>query len=118
MWSRFASPIGPRASSSVRSTPNSSKVRTNASTGARLPKSTVVPAQSKITARTWPSRPFIDVPFLLPPLRPQFRRYVLSRTTSVLRRRDGGAIGRHDLRLEREHVAARGIDEHLDPVHI
>src|SRR5690625_1523661 len=42
-------PIGFRASSNVTGTPSSSKIVKKTSTGAQLPKSTVVPAQSKIT---------------------------------------------------------------------
>src|SRR5579885_1042099 len=51
-WSFLCSPIGRRASSNVISTPRPANVRTNGTSGARLPWSTVVPAQSKITRRT------------------------------------------------------------------
>ena len=50
MWSRLARPMGPRASAMVSSMPNSRNTSTNAAAGAREPKSTTVPDQSKITA--------------------------------------------------------------------
>src|SRR5262249_32534578 len=50
MWSRFGSPIGTRASATDSSMPQLRKSSTNAPMGARLPKSTTVPAQSKTTA--------------------------------------------------------------------
>jgi hypothetical protein len=52
MCGRLAMPIGPRASSIVRSTPNSANVSTKAPIGASDPWSTTVPAQSKMTALT------------------------------------------------------------------
>src|SRR5579875_2073472 len=51
MWSFLFRPIGRRASSNVISTPRRAKARTNGISGAWLPWSTVVPAQSKITKR-------------------------------------------------------------------
>ena len=53
MWSRFAVPIGPRASASDTVTPWRAKSSTNTPAGAREPKSIVVPARSKATSRIW-----------------------------------------------------------------
>src|SRR5699024_6337462 len=50
IWSILSIPIGSLTSSIVGSTPYSLNTSTNALTGAKHPKSTVVPAQSNITA--------------------------------------------------------------------
>src|SRR5262245_47367891 len=49
-WSSLLTPIGPRASASVTATPRRRKTSRITSTGARLPKSIIVPAQSKMAA--------------------------------------------------------------------
>jgi hypothetical protein len=54
MCSRFAAPIGARASASEIGTPADAKHWRNASTGAMQPKSSTVPAQSKIAVVTGP----------------------------------------------------------------
>ncbi len=50
IWSFFNVPICSRASAAVIGTPSLSKTHCKAATGARLPKSTVVPAQSRMIA--------------------------------------------------------------------
>ncbi len=50
IWSRLAMPIGPRASSTVISTPNCWNAFTKTPIGACEPWSIIVPAQSKTTA--------------------------------------------------------------------
>src|SRR5258707_354889 len=45
---------------------------------------------------------------------------IVSRPSSWVwaRRRNGRAIGRHDLGLVRKHFAAARVDRHLEPVHV
>ena len=54
MCARLAAPIGARASASLIGTPAASNTSRNAWTGARQPKSSTVPAQSKIAVVTGP----------------------------------------------------------------
>jgi hypothetical protein len=54
MWSRLFLPMGPRATAAVMGTPPRRKHSWKAATGAHEPKSTIVPAKSKITPLTPP----------------------------------------------------------------